>query len=563
MNILAKKSKAKGSTLLKSFKGLSVNPGADGDERWWQWRYCNSSGLKCMSFKQRLSTCEITSRSWNLQIPYTPNISFEANMISNKPRQSWWDNANLSNYNTSFSFKNISLSRRNGKISYIKVFKITWCWGFARYSLGYLTYMKPTQNQRKSSRILDMQENYSQYRTYQKCVIISQKKKTYNHPSDKWIFQVLLQQDFWTKHSVLILGSQAPRIRDHSRWEHVDIGSPNAPQLHIRDSPSLPWFNSTYPRENLTVSHSPWKVTETETPIGKDRLPTTIFQGRAVKLRGGNWKTPGNTGVRIEIFYLKTFPGNHVYKLNMLKTVVPLITRRSGVMCFFSGCFLDFEVWSSRWSQINNRGLKLRGFFSSYTKPELTIRNNWCFFAGLWWCFFCSSTQIWMEMTWNVCKCSANWHSFWLMVSNNLETYACQNVENHQWIYLRGENVKIKACLKQLFQVYCLHTVLPGPQIRYHLHIFPIISCYKDQLFAPKTWCFFAAKLHWTWTRSWHTWPPRSFVQCSNCLGLCQVGCWEPMGKLINYRVDQPIISWNFAVILKKRMKKSMFHSLI
>ena len=117
MNILAKKSKAKGSTLLKSFKGLSVNPGADGDERWWHWRYCNSSGLKCMSFKQRLSTCEITSRSWNLQIPYTPNISFEANMISNKPRQSWWDNANLSIYNTSFSFKNISLSRRNGKIS--------------------------------------------------------------------------------------------------------------------------------------------------------------------------------------------------------------------------------------------------------------------------------------------------------------------------------------------------------------------------------------------------------------------------------------------------------------
>ena len=31
------------------------------------------------------------------------------------------------------------------------------------------------------------------------------------------------------------------------------------------------------------VKHSPWKVTF---PIGKDRLPTTILQGRAVKLRG-------------------------------------------------------------------------------------------------------------------------------------------------------------------------------------------------------------------------------------------------------------------------------------
>ena len=142
--------------------------------------------------------------------------------------------------------------------------------------------MKPTQNQRKSSRILDIQEIYSQYRTYQKCVIISQKKKNLTIPL---VFLlnfpgVLLQQD------VLILGSQAPRIRDHSRWEHVDIGSPNAPQLHI-PSPSLPLIQLHIPSRNLTVREIPLK--SDRNPNRKpDRLPTTIFQGRAVKLRGGN-----------------------------------------------------------------------------------------------------------------------------------------------------------------------------------------------------------------------------------------------------------------------------------
>ena len=40
-------------------------------------------------------------------------------------------------------------------------------------------------------------------------------------------------------------------------------------------------FTKSLPSRSLTVR--PWKVTF---PIGKDRLPTTIFQGRAVKLQG-------------------------------------------------------------------------------------------------------------------------------------------------------------------------------------------------------------------------------------------------------------------------------------
>ena len=40
-------------------------------------------------------------------------------------------------------------------------------------------------------------------------------------------------------------------------------------------------FSGLYPSK---VQHSPWRVTF---PIGKDLLPSTIFQGRAVKLRGG------------------------------------------------------------------------------------------------------------------------------------------------------------------------------------------------------------------------------------------------------------------------------------
>ena len=48
------------------------------------------------------------------------------------------------------------------------------------------------------------------------------------------------------------------------------------------------WFHNLPPPPPRSLTLRPWKVT---VPIEKDRLPTTIFQGQAVKLRGGiiNW----------------------------------------------------------------------------------------------------------------------------------------------------------------------------------------------------------------------------------------------------------------------------------
>ena len=59
---------------------------------------------------------------------------------------------------------------------------------------------------------------------------------------------------------------------------------------HQSDQPESPWISVYHdgqpwlPSRSLTAS--PWKGTF---PIGKDRLPTIIFQGRAVKLPGGRW----------------------------------------------------------------------------------------------------------------------------------------------------------------------------------------------------------------------------------------------------------------------------------
>lgn len=89
MNILAKKSKAKGSTLLKSFKGLGGNAANPKKGSKMAMKiFVTLPGLSLYVFPQRLSTCKITRRYWNLQIPYATNMSFEANMITNKPRQS-------------------------------------------------------------------------------------------------------------------------------------------------------------------------------------------------------------------------------------------------------------------------------------------------------------------------------------------------------------------------------------------------------------------------------------------------------------------------------------------
>ena len=43
----------------------------------------------------------------------------------------------------------------------------------------------------------------------------------------------------------------------------------------------------TLPKFNEFAPEAPYR-----NPIGKDRLPTTIFEGRAVKLRGGNKSQP-------------------------------------------------------------------------------------------------------------------------------------------------------------------------------------------------------------------------------------------------------------------------------
>ena len=87
---------------------------------------------------------------------------------------------------------------------------------------------------------------------------------------------------------------------------------------------------------------------------------------------------------------------------------------------------------------------------------------------------------------------------FGFVVSLNLETKV-KMWPNHQPIYLLGENVKIKPCLKQLFQVY--FPVLPGLQIRYHhshhSHHFPLHKTTSQHQNLG-----FATKLHWTWTRS-------------------------------------------------------------
>ena len=59
-----------------------------------------------------------------------------------------------------------------------------------------------------------------------------------------------------------------------SSWPDPKVGS-------WQDEPNV-WGNGMYPPGSLTVR--PWKYTILK---GKDRLPTIIFQGRAVKLREG------------------------------------------------------------------------------------------------------------------------------------------------------------------------------------------------------------------------------------------------------------------------------------
>ena len=66
-----------------------------------------------------------------------------------------------------------------------------------------------------------------------------------------------------TFHRLFLWGRDYPP-KNYVTWPH--LGKRN-----------IPW-------RSLTAR--PWKVTF---PIGKDHLPTTIFQGRAVELREGNW----------------------------------------------------------------------------------------------------------------------------------------------------------------------------------------------------------------------------------------------------------------------------------
>ena len=68
-------------------------------------------------------------------------------------------------------------------------------------------------------------------------------------------------------------------------FQHMDIHGISC-AIHLL---FLPWciilshWNLYFiPPESLT-----WKLKSFRNPIGKDRLPTTIFQGRAVNLRGG------------------------------------------------------------------------------------------------------------------------------------------------------------------------------------------------------------------------------------------------------------------------------------
>lgn len=111
--------------------------------------------------------------------------------------------------------------------------------------------------------------------------------------------------------------------------------------------------------------------------------------------------------------------------------------------------------------------------FFQLHQPELTIQNNRFFFPDFGHIFLYLTPNL------NGDDLNISVHQidlgFGFVVPLNLETKV-KMWANHQPIYLLGENVKIKPCLKQLFQVY--FPVLPGLQIRYHhshhSHHFPL-----------------------------------------------------------------------------------------
>ena len=77
---------------------------------------------------------------------------------------------------------------------------------------------------------------------------------------------------------------------------------PSPSHVETLEAPRCNWCSAgslevqPLPSRSLTVR--PWKVTF---PIGKDRLPTIIFQGLAVKLRGG-------------MFYMLVYLKHHFFK---------------------------------------------------------------------------------------------------------------------------------------------------------------------------------------------------------------------------------------------------------
>ena len=71
-------------------------------------------------------------------------------------------------------------------------------------------------------------------------------------------------------------------------------------------TPSTRWCFQTFYMSPGSLTVRPWKV-----PIGKDRLPTIIFQGRTVQLRGCN---PLGRWSNLEIFFSTGWLLNHHFR---------------------------------------------------------------------------------------------------------------------------------------------------------------------------------------------------------------------------------------------------------
>ena len=106
------------------------------------------------------------------------------------------------------------------------------------------------------------------------------------HPNGGWPW------DFWNINSSTCVWCEKMPSDQAIKCDCPEAKAKGLSRHHQSDQPESPWISVYHdgqpwlPSRSLTAS---LPLKSYRNPIGKDRLPTIIFQGRAVKLPGGRW----------------------------------------------------------------------------------------------------------------------------------------------------------------------------------------------------------------------------------------------------------------------------------